>query len=170
LLVASAAFAIFVAIQSHSWQALDPLQAPSSTMGFLSFLVACYSLGQWIARRWYLIIKKASWGALVKLSRNILLILREHHALFGWLVFATATAHMLVYTLLVLGPDQKNTRLVTDVITGGIAWIVLLALLLLGLLVERAIKENAQLKKLRSIHFITALVFVLFVIIHVCFK
>ncbi|GCE15284.1 hypothetical protein [Tengunoibacter tsumagoiensis] len=169
-LLLSVTYSVFLVLQGHSLAQLRPLQEPGSNLGFLSFLIMVYSLGQWLTRRLYLLMKKTGQTVLTTFSRNILLVLRKYHPLFGWVVGITATAHMFYYIFLLVLHPTVDQRLQRDLLLGTVAWLVLGVLLSLGFFVEKAVERKKLPKGLRTLHFVTALAFLGIIIVHVSLK
>lgn len=171
LFVLSGWFSIVVLWQSQSQfqfqKMLQPLAEQSDALGFGAFLILVYALSQWMMRGWYLLVKQRARSLLIRISRAILLILRQHHQLFGWLVLATATAHMLYFIPLLIWQPHQTPQMLQTILIGALSWGVLLCLVCLGLWVERTIKAKHISKKVRMLHFITALVFTVLVVLHI---
>src|SRR5437763_3407556 len=93
IIVASAA--LCYSVSSPIYSSLEA--RAGNILGTLSFLIAMYAVSQWISRQWYVFIKKRALSFAAQQSRNFLLFVRKHHPFFGWIVAATAVAHMTVY-------------------------------------------------------------------------
>lgn len=129
--------------------------------GFASFGIAVYSIHQWSSLNWYRLIKEAPLSVIVQHSREILLFTRRHHKFLGWLVFITATAHAAVFL-----PEITAWPL-ARIATGVIAWALLGLLIGLGLWVDRSMKQPRTFKRIRLVHLVTAVVFVVAIVVHV---
>ncbi|HEY4389594.1 MAG TPA: hypothetical protein VGN34_34570 [Ktedonobacteraceae bacterium] len=114
----------------------DSLFSNNGLLGLIAFLVAVYAGSQWLARRWYLWIKRHGRSLLAKATQRILRFLRAYHQLFGWLVLLAATGHALSY-----GPTFARMKM-SDVATGVIVWFVLALLVLWGYGIERRRKQK----------------------------
>lgn len=133
----------------------------SNLLGFVAFLIAIDSWGQWVTRRWYLVLKRLAVPWLATRIRNFFLFLRQHHQFLGWLVVITAVAHA-VYFLPVLANVSRY-----EVITGFIALGLLGMGAGFGWWIELAVRRKRASQKLRLLHFLLAIVFVLAFMLHI---
>lgn len=155
LLVASgiSSLLIFVPSQSAAFSG-------DALIGIVSFGIAIYSAAQWITRRWYLVVKKWAVPLLVVPSRNAFLFMRTHHQFFGWIVFATASAHALSYIFILNRISQL------ELITGLIVWALLALLTGAGMWIEDSIKSKHMSKNARLFHIIIAIAFFIAFLTH----
>ncbi len=133
----------------------------SNLLGFIAFLIAVDSWSQWIARRSYLLFKRGALPWLTQRVRNAFLFLRKQHQFLGWLVVITAAAHALYFL-----PILARVSLY-EVITGFIALAILALGAGLGWWIELAVRRKRASQRLRLLHFVVAIAFVLAFIVHV---
>ncbi len=135
----------------------------SNTFGELSFYITAFAAGQWIIRRWYLIVKKRTKSWLAQQSRLFLMFVRKHHSFFGWLVFAGAVAHMVVFL-----PNITEEH-GYEIVTGFIAIGILALSVLLGLWVwfVRSIRKQRLPRTIQTIHSLLSIAFLIAVVIHI---
>lgn len=157
-------------VQSQFGSQLQILSRGSNLMGMASFFVALYSFSQWTMRGWYLFVKRQAKSRLTEGSRGLLLFLRQHHVLFGWVVLITACAHALWYVPVLMSEPLAQIWEHQAISSGLIALLLLIMLSLLGLWVERAIKQKRLPRSTRLIHFFTAIVFVVAVCVHLIIR
>jgi hypothetical protein len=131
-------------------------------LGLVSFLVAVNSASQWTVRRWYVSIKRRTTSLLVNGSRNILLFLRKHHVLFGWVVALTAIGHT-VYYLPILAQLRQH-----EVITGFIALGILVLSVLLGIWIwlNVTVRKQRMPQRVHTIHSALAIAFFATLMVH----
>jgi hypothetical protein len=166
LFIVSGWFSVIVLLESQSLASLQSLAEQSNALGFGAFLILVYALGQWILRGWYRLVKQHTRSLLVRASRAIFLFFRQYHQLFGWIVLATATAHMLYFIPLLILQSHQDRLAPSVLLTGALAWGLLVCLVGIGIWVERTIKARQLAKKARIVHFVTALVFTALVVLH----
>ena len=145
---------------------LAPIGVPpdvgtSNLLGFVAFLVAIDSWSQWVTRRGYLVLKKLPLFWLTRGVREAFLFLRKHHQFLGWLVVITALAHV-AYFLPILANVSRY-----EVITGFVTLALLVVGTGLGWWIELAVRRKRTSQKLRLLHFLVAIAFVLAFIVHV---
>lgn len=145
---------------------LAPIGVPSDVgtsnlLGFVAFLIAIDLWSQWVTRHGYLLLKKFKVSWLTAGIRNAFLFLRKHHQFLGWLVVITAVAH-IAYFLPILFDVSRY-----EVITGFIALIFLVVGTALGWWIELAVRKKQGSQRLRLLHFLVAIAFVLAFIVHV---
>jgi hypothetical protein len=133
----------------------------SNLLGAIAFLIAIYSWSQWIMMRSYLFIKRGTLPRLTERARNAFLFLRKHHQFLGWLVVITAVAHALYFL-----PILARVSLY-EVVTGFIALALLALGAGLGWWIELVVRRKRASQRLRLLHFLVAIVFVLAFIMHV---
>jgi hypothetical protein len=142
-----------------------PFSATASSVGILmgvfSFGVGIFALGEWVARRWYVTVKRASLAFVTRTARNFYLFVRQHHNFFGWIVLITATAHSLAF-LPLLGRISFGA-----VWSGALAWIVVTLLFGIGLIVDQMVKRKRRFAQIRLWHIGIALAFFAAIIIHI---
>ncbi len=133
----------------------------SNLLGYISFLVAIYAAALWLARRWFLAIKRGAFRWLAQQSRHVLRYLRDHHRFFGWLVLLAATAH----TVLLL---PVITHLASyEVITGVVALALLAILTALGEWIEYRVRHKRLAPHARLAHALLTIVFLVAFAFHV---
>ncbi len=142
----------------------------SDTLGVISFFVAIYAVGQWAVRGWYVTVKKSSRSGLVRGLRALLLFLRAHHRFFGWLVLATATTHALYFLPVMIGLPLSETLQKLSIVTGIVAWGLLVFLVGLGLWIENALERKRLARGVRVMHIAVALVFLGGFVVHFLFR
>jgi hypothetical protein len=135
----------------------------SNTFGEWSFYIAVFAAGQWIIRQWYLIVKKHTKAWLAQQSRLFLIFVRKHHSFFGWLVFAGAVAHMVVFL-----PNIAEEH-GYEIVTGFIAIGILVLSILLGLWIwfVRSIRKQRPPKMIQTIHSWLSIAFLVVVVLHI---
>lgn len=145
---------------------LAPIGVPpdvgtSNLLGFVAFLIAIDSWSQWVARRGYMLLKKLPLSWVTMRIRETFLFLRQHHQFLGWLVVITAVAHV-AYFLPILANVSRY-----EVITGFVALAFLALGTGLGWWIELAVRRKQASRRLRLLHFLVAIAFVLAFIVHV---
>ena len=145
---------------------LAPIGVPpdvgtSNLLGFVAFLIAIDSWSQWVTRRGYLLLKKLPLAWLTTGMREAFLFLRKHHQFLGWLVVITAVAHV-AYFLPILANVSRY-----EVVTGFIALAFLALGTGLGWWIELAVRRKRVSQRLRLLHFLVAIAFVLAFLVHV---
>lgn len=145
---------------------LAPIGVPpdvgtSNLLGFVAFLIAIDSWSQWVTRRWYLLLKKLPLSWVTMRVRETFLFLRKHHQFLGWLVVITAVAHV-AYFLPILANVSRY-----EVITGFVALAFLALGTGLGWWIELAVRRKQASQRLRLLHFLVAIAFVLAFLVHV---
>ena len=145
---------------------LTPIGVPpdvgtSNLLGFVAFLIAIDSWSQWVTRRGYLVLKKLPLSWVTIRVREAFLFLRKHHQFLGWLVVITALAHV-AYFLPILFDVSRY-----EVITGFVALGFLALGTGLGWWIELAVRRKRASQRLRLLHFLVAIAFVLAFIVHV---
>jgi hypothetical protein len=133
----------------------------SNLLGFAAFLIAIDSWSQWVTRRGYLLLKKQQLTWVTMRAREAFLFLRKHHQFLGWLVVITAVAHV-AYFLPILANVSRY-----EVITGFVALAILAVGAGLGWWIEQAVRRKRASQRLRLLHFLTAIAFMLAFIVHV---
>lgn len=151
IMVASIVLSFSALISGHPMA----LSRYSSLLGGVSSLVAIFSAGQWVIRRWYVSIKRYAASSLVKWSKDLLLFLRRYHPFFGWIVTLTAVAHMIYYL------PMLSRFTPYEIITGFIAMGVLVISVLLGysIWLQTTVRKQRVLKRTYTIHSILAIAF-----------
>ena len=132
----------------------------SNLLGFVAFLVAIDSWSQWVTRRGYLLLKKQQVSWVTTHVREAFLFLRKHHQFLGWLVVITALAHVAYFLPILAHVSQY------EVITGFVALAILAVGTGLGWWIELTVRRKRASQRLRLLHFITAIAFVLAFIVH----
>jgi hypothetical protein len=133
----------------------------NNALGNFAVALSFCAFGQWTTLRGYqLIIKQRFWAYLVSQMRQFLTFVRKYHQLFGWLVIATATGHALSYIYRLEKIEAKT------LIAGLIGWLLLAGLAGLGLWMDNLSGKKLPTKNLRLIHFGTALLFFVVLLIH----
>ena len=140
---------------------VSPDAGTSNLLGFVAFLIAIDSWSQWMTRRGYLLLKKLKFSWLTAGVREAFLFLRKHHQFLGWLVVITAVAHVAYFL-----PILANVSLY-EVITGFVALAFLAVGTGLGWWIEQAVRRKRASQRLRFLHFLVAIAFVLAFIVHV---
>lgn len=136
------------------------LARESNVLGALAILITLYSCAQWLARKFYVSVKRWAMPLLVRWSRHIFLFFREHHQFLGWIVFATATAHACFFLPSLLQMPVQEIFYKSAMTSGFFAWGVLALLVLLGLIIDSATRQKRPVKNVRLVHILLALVFV----------
>jgi hypothetical protein len=126
----------------------------------IAVFVTVLSLGLWASRHLYIELKKRRVPSLPELVRPIFLLLRKTHPVWGWIILAAATVHALYYFL----PLQYFNR---RMLTGIIAWIILLLLFILGLRFQSILSRKLRKKYVRSPHVLAAAFFIIAMGIHI---
>ncbi len=140
---------------------ISPDVGTSNLLGFVAFLIAIDSWSQWVTRRGYLLLKKQQLSWVTTRMREAFLFLRKHHQFLGWLVVITAVAHVAYFLPILANVSQY------EVITGFVALAILAVGTGLGWWIEQAVKRKQASQKLRLLHFLTAIAFVLAFMVHV---
>jgi hypothetical protein len=140
---------------------VPPDAAMSNLLGFVAFLIAIDSWSQWVTRRGYLLLKKLKLSWFTTRVREAFLFLRKHHQFLGWLVVITAVAHV-AYFLPILANVSRY-----EVITGFVALAFLALGAGLGWWIEQAVRRKRASQRLRLLHFLVAIAFVLAFLVHV---
>ncbi len=145
---------------------LIPLGVPpdvgmSNLLGVVAFLIAIDSWSQWGTRRGYLLLKKLQLPWLTTRVREAFLFLRKHHQFLGWLVVITAVAHVAYFLPILTQVSQY------EVITGFVALAFLALGTGLGWWIEQAVRRKRASQRLRFLHFLVAIAFVLAFMVHV---
>ncbi|MGI8588570.1 MAG: hypothetical protein ACR2M0_12925 [Chloroflexia bacterium] len=147
-------------------------------LGLFSVLVGGYAVGLWAARRLYLLVRPWALPLLVPTARSTMRFLRKQHQLLGWLVLITATGHATSYLPIL---DRISSK---ELVSGLLAWIVLVFLSVLGLWVEYVVghrrilgkwsvpggrwsKSKSIARSTRFVHTLTAIVFFVILLAHV---
>ena len=143
------------------------MAAIGSMTGLIAVVGAFYAFGQYIARGWYLLVKKRLCSRGANASRNMLRFLRTIHQFIGWSVLVISSVHALVYIPWLLAPPRAMPLSSTALLTGIIAWGILALLIGLGLWIEWAIRHKHLATKTRLIHIITAGTFFVVVLVHI---
>jgi hypothetical protein len=152
-------FSVLMLTNSQTSNSFGIFALASNVTGSISFLIAIYALSQWISRGCYLLLKKRVVLGWTRHSRNILLFLREHHRLFGWIALATATSHALYFLPVMTNLPVSEVLQKSGILSGIVAWFVLAILVLLGLWIENALKHKRLAKRTRFTHTVVALIF-----------
>jgi hypothetical protein len=132
----------------------------SNSLGFLSYFIAIYAAGQWLARRWYLVAKRHTGRFLTRAARTLYLYTRAHHQFFGWLVAITASAHAIYFLVFSRESPPRWT------ITGIAAWAALGLLVLIGLYIDR-VRRKRSIRRIEPLHIGASLLFVVLFVVHV---
>jgi hypothetical protein len=145
---------------------LAPIGVPpdvgtSNLLGFIAFLIAIDSWSQWVTRRGYLLLKKLPLAWVTTGARETFLFLRKHHQFLGWLVVITAVAHVAYFLPILANVSQY------EVITGFVALAFLALGTGLGWWIELAVRRKQASPRLRLLHFLVAIAFVLAFLVHV---
>lgn len=145
---------------------LAPIGVPpdvgtSNLLGFVAFLIAIDLWSQWVTRRGYLLLKKQQLSWVATRMREAFLFLRQHHQFLGWLVVITAVAHVVYFLPILANVSQY------EVITGFVALAFLAVGTGLGWWIELAVRRKRASQRLRLLHFLVAIAFVLAFIVHV---
>jgi hypothetical protein len=145
---------------------LAPIGVPpdvgtSNLLGFVAFLIAIDSWSQWVTRRGYLLLKKLPLAWVTMRARETFLFLRKHHQFLGWLVVITAVAHVAYFLPILANVSQY------EVITGFVALAFLALGTGLGWWIELAVRKKQASQRLRLLHFLVAIAFVLAFLVHV---
>ena len=130
-------------------------------MGVFSFGIGIYALEEWVARRWYLTVKRGSLAFITRSARDFYLFVRQHHNFFGWIVLLTASAHSILLLL------QVNQLHFGAVWSGFLAWGIAGVLFMLGLIADRAMRRKQIFAGLRVWHIGFSLAFFTAIIIHI---
>ncbi|TCS81033.1 hypothetical protein [Tepidibacillus fermentans] len=131
----------------------------SNQLGAMGLIFGISALGIWVSRKIYVIMKKKKLNDRGVL-RHLTTFLHKHHVLLGWITIFSSTAHGIYYLL-----NYPNKQ--TAIITGIIAWTILILLSLFGVVMEYKLKEKMKHKKVRIYHFMLGLFFIVGLIIHV---
>ncbi len=126
----------------------------------IAAIVTLLSLGLWASRHLYIELKKRRVPSLPELVRPIFLLLRKTHPAWGWIVLAAATIHALYYFL----PLQYFNR---RMLTGIVAWGILLLLFILGLRFQAILSKKLRKKYVRSPHVLAAATFIIAMGVHI---
>ncbi len=126
----------------------------------IAVLVTLLSLGLWASRHLYIELKKRRVPSLPELVRPIFLLLRKTHPVWGWIILAAAIIHALYYFLPL---EYFNRRM----LTGTIAWCILLLLFILGLRFQFILSRKLRKKYVRSPHVLAAAAFIIAMSIHI---
>lgn len=143
------------------------MAAIGSMAGLVAVVCAFYAFGQYIARGWYLLVKKRLRSRGAGASRHMLRFLRSIHQFVGWSVLVIASVHALVYVPWLLAPPHARSLSSIALLTGIIAWGILALLVGLGLGIEWAIRHTYLSAKTRLTHIITAGAFFVVVLVHI---
>lgn len=141
----------------------EQLNAGGKLLGTLAFFVAVYAASQWITRQWYLRVKKDAGQWLKRSSKNVLMFLRKHHILFGWVVGAGSVAHMVFFF-----PILERISFYEEV-TGFIAIGILALIVLLGvwLWIETTLRRRRMPRVAYTIHSALTIAFFAVLFLHV---
>ena len=131
----------------------------TNIFAFLSFGVMFFSISLFIFRVGFISLSKTSFKFLKEKVRDFLIFLNKFHIYFGWIVLATATAHG-IYFLALFSSTPK-------IISGVMAWFVLVVLVGLGLWIDMSKKKGKYRKNNKYIHITLACLFVILVIVHI---
>lgn len=93
------------------------------------------------------------------LARRILLLVKDHHGLFGWVTLIAAAAHGFYFLL-------YPTRHWSEFYTGVAAWLALAVLAITGHWIKRAAPAPQRVKNLRSTHLALAIGYASAIILH----
>lgn len=140
----------------------------SSTVGLIAVVGTLYAMGQFVTREGYLLMKKRlhAWGSAH--LRDMLRFFRLIHQFLGWSILIAAAVHALLYIPWLLAPPLHAGPLSSiALISGSIAWSILVVLVGFGLWIENAKRQQRFAGKRRQIHTITAMVFFLTMIVHI---
>jgi hypothetical protein len=140
---------------------VSPDIGTSNLLGFVAFLIAIDSWSQWVTRRGYLLLKKLPLAWVTMRARETFLFLRKHHQFLGWLVVITAVAHVAYFLPILANVSQY------EVITGFVALAFLALGTGLGWWIELAVRRKQASPRLRLLHFLVAIAFVLAFLVHV---
>lgn len=140
---------------------ITPEVGMSNLLGVIAFLVAIDAGSQWLVRRGYLLLKGIKWSWLTMRVRDAFLFLRKHHQFLGWLVVVTAVAHVAYFLPILMHVSQY------EVVTGFIALFFLAVGAGLGWWIEWAVRRKRAAQRLRLLHFLVAIAFVLAFMLHV---
>ncbi len=133
----------------------------ASLMGVFSFGVGIYAIGEWLARRWYLTVKRVGLAFISRAARDFYLFVRQHHNFFGWIVLITAWAHALAFLPLL---DQVSFGAVWS---GALAWVAVTLLFCLGLLTDRRMQLKRRVPRLRRWHIGLGFTFFAIILLHI---
>lgn len=132
-------------------------------VGFFSFFVAVYAVNQWTLRQWYVWVKKRAGVWVRQSSKHVLLFLRKHHLLFGWVVAAGAIGHLVFFV-----PTLSRISLYEE-ITGFLAIGILGLIVLLGfwLWIETSLRRRRMPASVHTIHAALSIAFFLVLFLHI---
>lgn len=159
LLIVESILSIVLLLQAQQAERIQTLAQESELLGFASCMLVVYSFSMWGSHTLYLLTKKRV-SRVNTMFRNMLLFFRRHHSAFGWLVLITAIGHAVI-----LLPAYTHYSL-RAFLSGTLALVLLCTLVLLGISIERAIKQKRLSAKARMLHIATAATFFVILLLH----
>lgn len=147
-------------ILSAIWSGNSHLQ--SNLLGAVSFVIGVYAASQWLARQWFVQLKKRTTSFLIQQSRNFLIFIRKQHVFFGWIIVAAAFAHMAFY----IPAFQEQP---SEIITGFIAIGILALMTILGswVWIETSWRKRKMPTVVKNIHTWLTIAFFAVLLLHV---
>lgn len=145
-------------VGDHIHEGAHNLRGISNLVGAWAVVLGLAAVAIWIARKFYVEVKKRQWPDF-DLTKSTMLYLRRHHILLGWATLFAVSAHGIYYLLLY--PDK-----LTQIVTGLVAWGSLVVLVALGVLLDYKIIGKQKSRSIRIYHFAWAVVFILGMLVH----
>jgi hypothetical protein len=160
IITASAAVCVTIALPNLL---PDQFKGGANLLGVIAFFVAVYAASQWIARQWFLRMKKNAGQWLKQASKDVLMFLRKHHIFFGWVIGAGSIAHMVFFF-----PILARVSFYEE-ITGFIAIGVLALIALLGawMWIESSLRKKRMPKTVQTIHSLLTIALFVVLFLHI---
>lgn len=131
----------------------------SNQFADIGVAVSIGAFGLWISKKIFLEIRKRDiqdFGII----RYLIIFLRKHHVMIGWLAIFSTSAHGIYY---ILSYPNKQTEIVTGIIT----WGLLIILGGFGAFLDYKFKEKRKHNKIKVYHIVLSVIFMVGLIIHV---